>query len=334
MLQFAWFYVLLALPLPLLARWLPPAARQPSAGLRLPFFAALAPAHSSGQTSRSLQALVWLAWCLLVLAASRPQWLGEAVEFPLSGRDLVLAVDISGSMNTADMELAGKQVTRLRAVKAIAGDFIARRQGDRIGLILFGSQAYMQAPLTFDRKTVRTLLNEAEIGLAGKETAIGDAIALTLKRLHDLDVTDRVLVLLTDGANNTGVISPIRAADLATQQNLRIYTIGVGAEEMITQGIFGTNRVNPSADLDEDTLRQIATHTDGRYFRARDTQELERIYTLLDELEPLEADTESFRPVDELYPWPLAAALLLVVLMLWVPGWTETWRKRNEMTLS
>ncbi|MCB1718785.1 MAG: VWA domain-containing protein, partial [Candidatus Competibacteraceae bacterium] len=319
MLQFAWPYLLLILPLPLLARWLPPAAQQPSAGLRLPFYTALATQHTPTRSGRGRRALAWLIWLLLVLAACRPQWLGEPVQLPLSGRDLVLAVDISGSMNTADMELSGRHVTRLRAVKTIAGEFISRRQGDRIGLILFGSQAYMQAPLTFDLKTVRTLLDEAEIGLAGKETAIGDAIALTLKRLRDLTVTDRVLVLLTDGANNTGVISPARAADLAAQQNLRIYTIGVGAEEMITQGIFGTTRVNPSADLDEDTLRQIADETGGRYFRARDTRELERIYALLDELEPLEADTESFRPVDELYPWPLAMVLLLTALLVWAP---------------
>ena len=331
MLQFAWPYLLFILPLPLLARWLPPAPRTPDAGLRLPFYSALALDAEPVRSHRAIIALALLAWLLLVLAASRPQWQGEPLQLPLSGRDLMLAVDISGSMNTADMVLQDQAVTRLSAVKAIAGEFIQRRQGDRIGLVLFGSQAYLQAPLTFDRITVRTLLNEAEIGLAGKETAIGDAIAMALKRLRnmpdqatsDSDLLDsssqKVLILLTDGANNTGAITPMRATALAAQEKLRIYTIGIGADELITQGIFGTNRINPSADLDEDTLRQIAERADGRYFRARDTTELETIYTELDQLEPVETDIESYRPVRELYPWPLAICLLIVALLILSP---------------
>ena len=319
MLQFAWPYLLLALPLPLLARWLPPAPRTPAAGLRLPFYAALALDSEPSRSSRTMITLALLGWLLLVLAASRPQWQGEPLQLPLSGRDLMLAVDISGSMNTADMVLQNQSVTRLTAVKAIAGEFIQRRQGDRIGLVLFGSQAYLQVPLTFDRATVRTLLDEAEIGLAGKETAIGDAIAMALKRLRNMtpdQTSQKVLVLLTDGANNTGAISPMRAAGLAAQEKLRIYTIGIGADELISQGIFGSNRINPSADLDEDTLRQIAARTDGRYFRARDTSELESIYAELDQLEPVETDSESYRPVRELYPWPLAACLLIVAVLI------------------
>lgn len=322
MLQLAWPYVLLALPLPLLARWLPARGQTPAAAIRLPFFAQLQtlPAHQKG--NRWALILAFLAWSFLVIACSRPQWLGEPVELPLTGRDLMLAVDISGSMNTPDMTLAQQNVTRLTTVKAIAGEFISRRQGDRIGLILFGSQAYLQAPLTFDRGTVRTFLQEAEIGLAGKETAIGDAIALALKRLRQAEAnstSQAVLILLTDGANNTGAISPLRAAALAAQEGLRIYTIGIGAEQMVTQGIFGTNRINPSADLDEVTLSRIAAETSGQYFRARSTTELEQIYQLLDQLEPNTSDQDSFRPTAELYPWPLTASMVLMLALL--SGW-------------
>jgi Ca-activated chloride channel family protein len=244
----------------------------------------------------------------------------------VSGRDLLLAVDISGSMRSEDMVLDGLQSTRLQMVQAVAGDFIQRREGDRIGLILFGSRAYLQTPLTFDRTTVQTLLNEAEIGLAGKETAIGDAIGLAVKRLRELPATsNRVLVLLTDGANNAGEVDPLRAAELAVQLDLRIYTIGVGADEMMIEGLLGANRINPSADLDEGLLQEIAARTGGRYFRARATQELEQIYQLLNALEPITVDEEVYRPVRELYPWPLGAALVLSALLaLARPSWR--WR--------
>jgi Ca-activated chloride channel family protein len=185
-----------------------------------------------------------------------------------------------------------------------------------VGLILFGSRAYLQTPLTFDRTTVRTLLDEAEIGLAGKETAIGDAIGLAVKRLREQpEEGSRVLILLTDGANNAGEIAPERATALAVQQKIRIYTIGVGADEMLVSGAFGSNRVNPSADLDENMLQDIAAQTGVRYFRARDSAGLATIYELLDELEPVEVDEEVYRPVRELYYWPLAAALALTLLL-------------------
>jgi Ca-activated chloride channel family protein len=243
-------------------------------------------------------------------------WVGDPIDLPVSGRDLMLAVDISGSMQIEDIVQGGKQVSRLAAVKKVAGDFIERRVGDRIGLILFGSQAYVQTPLTFDRKTVQSLLQDSAIGLAGEQTAIGDAIGLAVKRLLENPQGSKVLVLLTDGASNAGEVQPIKAAELAAKQGLTIYTIGIGADEMIVNSFFGAQRVNPSADLDEKTLSEIAKATGGKYFRARDGKQLEKIYALLDELQPVIQDKQTFRPQRALFYWPLGVAMLLASLML------------------
>jgi Ca-activated chloride channel family protein len=255
-----------------------------------------------------------LVWLLLVIAASRPQWVGEIESMPVTGRDLLLAVDISGSMDTQDMILNNTAVNRLKVVKKVAGEFIQRRHGDRVGLILFGSRAYLQTPLTFDTETTATLLDESEIGLAGRETAIGDAIGLAVKRLRDDAAADRVLILLTDGANTSGEVQPLQASGFAARDGLTVYTVGVGADEMMVQDFFGSRVVNPSADLDEDTLRAIADQTGGRYFRARDAKSLEKIYEILDELEPVESDVEIIRPVDELFYWPLGIAYMLALM--------------------
>jgi len=315
-LQLAWPWLLAALPLPLLAWWLPAARSARPAALRFPFPGVLqaALAGPAGRRSRLLPAAAILAWALLVLAAARPQQVGETVHVPVTGRSLMLAVDLSGSMQTPDMELHGRDVSRLEAVKAVAGEFIARRAGDRIGLILFGDRAYVQAPLTLDRATVHTLLDEAQIGLAGQQTAIGDAIGLAIKRLQQAPAGNRVLVLLTDGASNAGSITPLKAADLAAQQGVRIYTIGVGSDQFTMRGPFGFAQTVAS-DLDEDTLRAIANKTGGEFFRASDTASLKRIYAELDKIEPLSKDAQSWRPIDELYMWPLGGALVLSVLI-------------------
>ena len=315
--EFAWPLSLLALPLPLLAAWLLPRAPEiAGSALRLPFYAALTAVAGAQRAVRSRLRLVFavLAWLLLVAAALRPQFLGDPVQLPVSGRDLLLAVDISGSMATQDMQLGQQLADRLTAVKVVAGEFIKRRQGDRLGLILFGDQAYLQAPLTFDRDTVRVLMNEAAIGLAGKSTAIGDAIGLAVKRLREQPQSNRVLILLTDGANTAGSVDPQRAAELAASVGVRVYTIGVGADSMAVRSLFGTRQVR-NTELDEAALINIADKTGGRYFRARDIAGLEEIYQLLDELEPASEDEELFRPVHELYMWPLAAAVLLSMLI-------------------
>jgi Ca-activated chloride channel homolog len=211
------------------------------------------------------------------------------------------------------MFLAGEAVNRLAVVKKVAGEFIQRRRGDRVGLVLFGSRAYLQTPLTFDTETTAILLDESEIGLAGRETAIGDAIGLAVKRLREDAASDRVLVLLTDGANTSGEVQPMQATEFAAREGLKIYTVGVGADEMMVRDFFGSRVVNPSADLDEETLRAIAERTGGAYFRARDAQALAEIYRRLDELEPVESDQEVIRPIDDLFHWPLGAAFLLVL---------------------
>jgi Ca-activated chloride channel family protein len=228
----------------------------------------------------------------------------------------MVAVDLSGSMNRRDMQLDGQWTTRLAVVKQVAGAFIDRRDGDRIGLILFGTRAYLQAPLTFDRPTVRALLGEAVIGLAGEQTAIGDAIGLAIKRLRERPSDNRVLILLTDGANTAGAVNPLDAARFAAKLGLKVYTIGVGADVAMMQRLYGTTSINQSTDLDEPTLAAIARETGGRYFRARETSELVTIYGILDELEPVIADTEQFRPTAELFPWPMATSLILCVALL------------------
>ena len=316
-LEFALPLAFAILPLPaFIARWWPraPAANGPA--LRLPFYQALHASVGEGRNTRSRLRLLLatLVWLLLTVAAAQPQFVGEAIELPVSGRDLLLAVDISGSMEEQDMVLVDKVATRLMAVKIVAGNFIERREGDRLGLILFGDQAYLQTPLTFDRKTTNIQLREAAIGLAGKRTAIGDAIGLAVKRLREQPQENRVLILLTDGANTAGVVDPQKAAAIAASEGVRIYTIGVGADERVVRGLFGQRRV-ANSDLDEPALIAIAEKTGGHYFRARDIEALEEIYQLLDEMEPVSTAEESFRPVRELYMWPAGAALLISLLL-------------------
>jgi len=313
-LTLAWAWVLWLLPLPLLLRrWLAPATGAGRQALRVPWFATMHEGAAAWLRRPLLAVIATLAWLLLLLAAARPLWVGEIENLPVTGRDLLLAVDISGSMDTQDMLLEGRPVNRLAVVKKVAGEFIQRRRGDRVGLVLFGSRAYLQTPLTFDTETTAILLDESEIGLAGRETAIGDAIGLAVKRLREDAASERVLILLTDGANTSGEVQPMQATEFAAREGLRIYTVGVGADEMMVKDFFGSRLVNPSADLDEDTLRAIANRTGGAYFRARDAKALAEIYELIDELEPVESDQEAVRPVDELFYLPLAAAFLLAL---------------------
>jgi len=332
----AWPWALVALPLPLLVRRLLPEARGLSeAGLKVPSLSGFATLRDRSEAEKLLNWRTWiavLAWLLLVLAAARPERVGDELDVPVAGRNLMLAVDLSGSMDQKDFELGNRRVDRLTATKAVASDFIARREGDRIGLILFGERAYLQVPLTLDRDTVRTLLLEAEIGLAGEKTAIGDAITLAVRRVHEqaVEAGEQVLVLLTDGANTAGEVEPLKAAELAQQVGLRIYTIGIGADQMEVSSLIGGRRnINPSADLDEATLTSIADQTGGRYFRATDTASLQDIYRLVDELEPVEEPESGFRPVKSYYYWPLAAAFVLAgVLCVAGLPWTLFVRHR------
>ena len=231
----------------------------------------------------------------------------------------MMAVDLSGSMQAKDFELNGQVMNRLQAVKIVAGEFIKQREGDRIGLILFGEQAYLQTPLTFDTKTINTMLQEALIGIAGKATAIGDAIGLAIKRLQTRDAQSHVLILLTDGANTAGEVEPLKAAELAAKQKLKIYTIGVGAESREVGGLF-FKRTIKNTEIDEKTLQSIADTTGGKYFRARDINELNKIYALIDQLEPVEQESQSFRQIQALYFWPLSLAFIIAALIMLLPS--------------
>ena len=321
MIHVAWPWLLLSLPLPwLLARWLPPAQPQ-GAALFLPFAATVADAAlpAGRPVSRPRKLLFTLVWLLLVLAAIRPQWLGDPEAVAATGRRLLLAVDVSGSM--ANQDMAGG-ATRLQVVQKVAGDFIRRRHGDQVGLILFGTRPYLQAPLTPDLNTVDQFLDEAMIGVAGTQTAIGDAIGLAIKRLKQDPARsghhgDTVLILLTDGSSNAGAMPPLEAARMAAQAGIRIYTIGVGAAAQ--DGFFG---IGGNSDLDEDTLQSIAKTTGGEYFRATDAAALEQVYDRIDQLEPSAARQQWYRPRDEWFAWPLGLALLLSLpAVLWSGRW-------------
>lgn len=316
MISFAWPWLAVLVIAPWVLRRVLPPRSTPGAALRVPFYAAMTetPVSSSVLRGGGVWWLAVAAWIMLLLAAMRPQWLGEPVPLPTTGREMMLAIDLSGSMQERDMTLNRTRVDRLTMVKAVGSEFIQRREGDRLGLILFGERPYLQTPLTHDLETVSAMLIESEIGLAGpNKTAIGDGIGLGVKHLRERPAENRILILLTDGANNAGALVPDRAAELAAKAGVRIYTIGVGASEVRERTLFGTRTRNPSADLDEKTLKRVAAATGGRYFRARSTQELEAIYEDLDRLEPVGGDPQVYRPLTEWFHLPLALAAILAL---------------------
>ena len=325
MIHFAWPWMLLLLPLPwIFSRALPP-VRPQGAALFLPFAASVAgdSAPTLRNRPRMRTLLFMLVWLLLLAAAARPQWLGDPQPVPSTGRRLLLAVDVSGSMASEDM--AGGY-SRLQVVQKVAGDFIRGRHGDRVGLILFGTRPYLQAPLTADLGTVEQFLYQAVVGVAGTQTAIGDAIGLAIKRLRDEGGQsakkgggETVLILLTDGSNTAGAMPPEQAAKLAAAAGLRIYTIGVGTNG--EPGFFG---MGGGSDLDEDTLKGIAQATGGEYFRATDASALQQVYARIDRLEPSAGREQWYRPSDEWFFWPLGLALLFSLsAVTWrQPLWT------------
>jgi Ca-activated chloride channel homolog len=316
MFNFANPWLLLTIPLPLLVHLLLPSAKpRNKQALKIPFFDQISRYPSIGLQKNQLPRwpflIACLIWLLLVIATAQPQWIGRTIPTLQRGRDIMLAVDLSGSMKLPDMVLAGRQVNRLVAIKVVAGQFIEQRVGDRVGLIVFGSKAYLQAPLTFDRKTVKQMLDDTSIGLVGSQTAIGDAIGLAIKRLKMQRESQRLLILLTDGANNSGVTDVTSAAQLAAEHKVRIYTIGFGAETLNVPGLFRTEVMNPSLDLDEKSLKSIAQITGGQYFRAKDIKSLQAIYQHLNKIEPISADKSFYRPQQSLFAWPLSIAFLL-----------------------
>lgn len=323
MIQLMWPWIWVLLPLPFLIRRFAPAAQQQDAALVVPFFSRIKNIqYTQSESSLTSSRLAWwlaiLIWLLLLTAASRPQWVGEPVSISTSARDVMMAVDISGSMKRPDLTLNNEHVDRLTVIKNIVSEFVKQRKGDRLGLILFGSKAYLQAPLTFDLDTVNTLLDEAQIGMAGEATAIGDAIGLAIKRLIKQPDAQRVLILLSDGGDNASEVSPTQAADLASKEHIKIYTIGVGASEMVVSNFIFKQTVNPSQDLDESTLKLIAQKTGGQYYRAQSTDELQKIYNTIAALEPVKQDDQLYRPQVSLLHYPLALAFFLSALMVFV----------------
>lgn len=301
--SFAWPWIFLALPLPWLLRSLLAPVNEVSA-LRVPQLPAGPVAV--GAPRRSLPLFIGaLAWLLLLSAAARPQT-PDLDRGTASGRDLMMAFDLSGSMATADLQMNGKATSRLQVARAFADDFLRRRQGDRVGLIVFGAEAYLHTPLTFDLDAVRTALSTLDTGLAGRETALGDAVGLAVKYLEPLERQSRELVLLTDGANTAGTLAPQRAAWLAQRAGVRVHAIGIGAA------------VGESMDTD---LQQMAQQTGGSYLHAGDGAAFARFFSALDQSPPNSQGAASTRPMQALYPWPLGLALLLA-------GWLVLRRNR------
>lgn len=312
MLDFAWPWAFLLLLLPLAAWWLLPPYRAQQASVQVPFFDRLA--EATGQTPqqgavilrrRMMQMVVAIVvWVLMVTAIARPQWVGDPITREVSARDLILAVDISGSMDQSDFRTTdGKTLTRLDGVKRVIGDFIKRRKGDRVALILFGTKAYVQVPFTQDLQTAQELLDQTKVGMAGQQTAIGDTIGLAIKTFETSKARQKLLILLTDGNDTASRVPPEHAADIAAQKRVVVYTIGVG-----DPAASGENRVDLS------TLQTVATVTHGQFFRAEDGAELEKIYANIDRLAPAKVETQSWRPKLPLFHWPLGAAVMLSLL--------------------
>ena len=332
MIQFAFPYAFALLLLPLIIRLILPAVKGLHGdALRIPFIQDLqniTSQHSNinnvalGQpVSMPFSAFfLFIIWILLVIAAARPQYAGEPINIRSESRDILLVTDISTSMLEPDFAVSGRRMDRLTAVKKTALDFMDKRVDDRIGLILFGTNAYLQAPLTYDRKSVGEILLATDAGMAGQSTAIGDALGLALKNLKDTPNPERkIIILLTDGENNDGSLSLPQAIKLAQDEGVKIYTIGVGAEQAFRASFFGI-QIGGGSPLDEKSLKEIANATKGRYFRAKDTSSLAKIYEAIDKLEPTSNDSQTIQEITELYYCPLLLALILALLGSFIAG--------------
>ncbi|MEN8253874.1 MAG: VWA domain-containing protein [Verrucomicrobiota bacterium] len=306
MLTFSHLWIFLLLPLPLIAARLLPYRSNSGPAVRVPFLNRIRQAGGESSPARKASKVWrnWIVWMLALTALARPQWIEPPIEKQIPTRDLLLIVDLSGSMEAEDfVDAAGNKTDRLSATKEVVGDFLLRREGDRIGLVVFGSAPFLQSPFTTDLDLCRQLLDETAVRMAGPSTALGDAIGLGIGLFADSEMPNKTIIALTDGNDTASAVPPIEAAQVARDRGITIHTIAMGNPETIGE-----------EKLDEETLRKVAQTSGGEYFMAIDRAELESIYTTLDELETREVNTVSHRPRRNLYYWPLAAALLFSLI--------------------
>lgn len=328
MFSFVWPWMILLAPLPLLVRKLLPPAGNASANeepeILFPHterLTAVFPRHARGTNIQSFWyiAALTLLWLCLVGTLMRPQLVDQFTRVKTTGHDLMLAVDLSGSMRALDFSTETERVNRLDVIKAVVGKFVRERKNDRIGLILFGGNAYLRVPLTSDTLSVGKMLDNMQIGEAGDSTAIGDAIGLAVKNLRDRPAQSRVLVLLTDGADNASTIPPLEAAKLAAQYGIRIYTIGIGSHGLVPIPDENGNIVMAQMDLDENLLKKIADMTGGSYFHATQTSALETVYDKINRLEKSESEAHTYLIRKPLYRYPLSVAMGMLALLCAIP---------------
>ena len=308
MLTISYPWVFLLLPLPLLILYLAPAYREPRLAVRVPFmdrlYVVIGRTGATGgalvRRTRMQKAQIAFAWLALLTALARPTWMEDPIVRELPMRDLLVALDLSGSMETRDFTDASGQLTdRLDAAKQVLDQFLSRRDGDRVGLVFFGSAAFVQAPFTEDLEVVRELLDEAQVRMLGPRTVLGDSIGVAIRLFENSEVDERVMIVLTDGNDTGSLVPPVRAAEIARDNGVTVHTVAMGDPEAAGEQA-----------LDEETLRAVAETTGGGYFHAGDRVELERIYRALDQLNPRQVESLSYRPERELYFWPLGAAVL------------------------
>ncbi len=327
MLEFAHPWLFLCLPLPALAYWLLPVYKESKDSIQVPFFQRLVkltgatPGRGSVVLPRLLFQRIWLgvSWLLIVIALARPEWLGDPIVRNKSARDLMIAVDLSGSMEVTDFSTAGgERISRLQAVKLVLQEFVEQREHDRLGLIVFGDAPYLQAPFTEDHGAWMTLLQETEIGMAGQSTVFGDAIGLAIKLFENTDTENRVLIVLTDGNDTGSKVPPVDAAKVAAQYGITIYSIAIGDPATVGEEA-----------LDLEVLQRTAEITDGGYYQALDRPQLEQAYSAINALEPELFESLSHRPRYSLHHYPLAIVIGGYLLFFMVmTGWSLLQRKR------
>lgn len=326
MLTFTMPWILCLLPLPILVRqYYPLYHPKPSHALWIPFFESIQHHASSQPFPKNTLSWFGFAWLNMIIALAGPQYLDEIKPSFRQSHSIFMALDLSGSMMLDDMIVQHRRYTRLAIVKYAAESFIQQRTSDPIGLILFGTRAYLQTPLTYDHAHLIDRLHDATVGLAGPATAIGDAIGLAVKHLQNTPPKGRILVLLTDGMNNNGVLSPEKATEIAKKEKIKIYTIGLSAKDPS----FLPFSNMPQTSLDEDSLKRIAQETGGRYFKATDLKALQAIYQAIHNIETEPESVPPYRPYQEGYPWPLSVAILSLIIGVFHACSLSSWKRSS-----